>query len=55
MVRPPAINEAANHNHRTNIAFGGPDDKTIYMMEAMSGDVLCAQVPVAGKKVFGLS
>ena len=42
------------HNHMTNLAFGGPDYKTIYITEAMSGDVLCAPVPVAGKKIFGL-
>ncbi len=47
--------EHADHNHMTNLAFGGPDDKTIYITEAMSGDVLCAQVPIAGKKLFGLS
>jgi gluconolactonase len=42
------------HNHLTNIAFGGPDYKTIYITEAMSGDVLTAKLPVAGKKIFGL-
>jgi gluconolactonase len=47
--------ENPHHNHLTNIAFGGPDYKTIYITEAMSGDVLTAKVPVAGKKIFGLS
>jgi gluconolactonase len=35
--------------------LGGADLKTAYMTEAMSGDVLMAKVPVAGKKLFGLS
>ena len=47
--------ENPDHNHLTNVAFGGPDYKTIYMTEAMSGDILTAKVPVAGKKLFGLS
>lgn len=47
--------ENPHHNHLTNIAFGGPDYKTIYITEAMSGDVLTAKVPVAGKQIFGLS
>jgi sugar lactone lactonase YvrE len=38
----------------TNIAFGGPDYKTMYITEALSGDVLAATMPVAGKKLFGL-
>jgi gluconolactonase len=45
--------ENPEHNHLTNIAFGGPDFKTIYITEAMSGDVLIAKMPVAGKKLFG--
>ena len=40
------------HNHMTNIAFGGPDYKTIYITEAMSGDVLCAHVPSRRQKDF---
>lgn len=42
------------HDHMTNIAFGGPDYKTIYITEALSGDVLLAKMPVGGKKIFGL-
>jgi gluconolactonase len=46
--------ENPKHNHLTNIAFGGPEYKTIYITEAMSGDVLVAKMPTAGKKIFGL-
>jgi gluconolactonase len=42
------------HDHMANIAFGGPDYKTIYITESLSGDVLMAKMPVAGKKIFGL-
>jgi gluconolactonase len=40
--------------HMTNLAFSGPDYKTIYITESLSGDVLRAKMPVAGKKLFGL-
>jgi gluconolactonase len=43
-----------NRQPLANLAFGGPDYKTIYMTESLSGDVLTAQMPVAGKKLFGL-
>lgn len=42
------------HNHMTNVAFGGGDYKTIFITEALSGDILRASLPVAGKKLFGL-
>jgi len=43
------------HHHLANLAFGGPDYKTIYITESLSGDVLMAEMPVAGKKIYGLS
>jgi gluconolactonase len=47
--------DRTRHDHITNVALGGADLKTAYMTDAMSGDVLMAKVPVAGKKLFGLS
>ena len=47
--------EGAHHHHLDNCAFGGPDLKTLYITEALSGDVLMARMPVAGKKMYGLS
>ena len=41
-----------HHHHLANIAFGGPDRKTLYITESLSGDILVAQMPVAGKKLF---
>jgi gluconolactonase len=38
-----------------NLCFGGDDGKTIYITESMSGDILTARMPVAGKKMYGLS
>jgi gluconolactonase len=46
--------DGPHHHHLDNVAFGGADLKTIYITEALSGDVLMAKMPVAGKKLFGL-
>jgi gluconolactonase len=46
--------DGEHHHHLDNCAYGGPDLKTLYITEALSGDVLMAQMPVAGKKVYGL-
>lgn len=36
----------------TNIAFGGPDRKTLYITENHSGAILMARVPVAGAVMY---
>jgi len=46
--------DGAHHHHLDNCAFGGPDRKTLYITEALSGDILMAKMPVAGKRLFGL-
>ncbi|HXF66137.1 MAG TPA: SMP-30/gluconolactonase/LRE family protein [Burkholderiales bacterium] len=47
--------EDPRHHHLDNCAFGGPDLKTLYITEALSGDILLARMPVAGKRLYGLS
>ena len=39
----------------TNIAFGGPELKTLYITDSLNGEILRARVPFAGKRLFGLS
>ena len=46
--------DGSSHHHLDNCAFGGPDMKSLYITEALSGDILVARVPVAGKKIYGL-
>jgi gluconolactonase len=36
----------------TNLAFGGPDNKTIYFTESATGTVLKAETPVSGRKLL---
>ena len=43
------------HHHLANLCFGGPDLKTLYITESLSGDILMAKLPVAGKRIWGLS
>ena len=43
------------HHHLANIAFGGKDRKTLYITESLSGDILMAKMPVAGKKLYAHS
>ena len=37
----------------TNLAYGGPDRKTLYVTESETGSVLCADMPVAGRRMYG--
>jgi len=36
----------------TNLAFGGPDNKTVYFTESATGTVLKADTPVAGRRLL---
>jgi gluconolactonase len=36
----------------TNLAYGGPDNRTIYFTESATGTVLKAEAPVAGRKLL---
>ena len=36
----------------TNIAFGGPEHKTVYITDSMNGEILTAEMPAGGKKLF---
>lgn len=46
--------EDHKHHHLANIAFGGPERKHMYITDSLSGDVLLAKMPVAGKLLYGL-
>jgi gluconolactonase len=36
----------------TNIAFGGPQRRTLYITDSLNGEILQAEMPVAGKTMF---
>ena len=39
----------------TNVAYGGPNRKTLYITEAEQGAILRVELPVAGQLPYGLS
>jgi gluconolactonase len=40
------------HLNLANIAFGGPGRRTLHIVQALTGEILTAQLPVAGKKLY---
>ena len=50
--RPVAEIPAPAGHMPTNVAYGGPDRKTLYITEAEHGVILKAQLPVAGKLLY---
>jgi gluconolactonase len=38
--------------HTTNMAYGGPDGRTLFITESASGHILMAPMPVAGRPMF---
>jgi gluconolactonase len=48
------VHVGKQHRLMTNIAFGGPGRKTLYITDSLNGEILTAKMPVAGKKLFAL-
>jgi gluconolactonase len=46
------VHPGRQHRLMTNIAFGGPKRKTLYITDSLNGEILTAEMPVAGKKMF---
>ena len=38
----------------TNVAYGGPDNRTLFITNSLASNVLAAEMPVAGEPMFGL-
>ena len=36
----------------TNIAFGGKDNKTLFVTESVTGSILMAEMPAPGRPMF---
>jgi gluconolactonase len=51
---PTHLVHADGHRLLTNIAFGGPDRRTLYITDSANGEILTAPMPVPGKVMFGL-
>ncbi len=46
------IHAGDTHRFMTNIAFGGPDNRELYITDSINGCILRAKTPFAGKKMF---
>jgi gluconolactonase len=46
------VHAGATHRLMTNIAFR---EKTLYITDSLNGEILTADMPVAGKKLFAFS
>jgi len=52
-IGEPAVRVVSCRGHSTtNVAYGGPDRKTLYITESESGSILRAKVPVAGRTLY---
>jgi gluconolactonase len=50
---PTHLVHADGHRLLTNVAFGGPDRRTLHITDSLNGEILTARMPVAGKVLFG--
>src|SRR5690349_2791714 len=49
---PTQIVEGPESSFITNVAFGGPDNRHIFMTDSGSGLILSAEMPIAGQRLF---
>ncbi len=49
---PTHLIEACVGDHMTNIAYGGPGNRTLYITESDTGSILAAELPVPGKVMY---
>ncbi|MFT4027179.1 MAG: SMP-30/gluconolactonase/LRE family protein [Novosphingobium sp.] len=50
-IDAPVVDGVFGHM-TTNCAYGGPDNKTLFITESKTGTVLSAPMPVAGRKMY---
>ena len=46
------VRTAIKGSRMTNIAYGGPNRKTLFITESYSGTILAAPMPAAGKVLY---
>jgi gluconolactonase len=44
--------QSPHGRHTTNMAYGGPDRRTLFITESETGTILQARMPVAGRRMF---
>jgi gluconolactonase len=46
------VDAGKEHRLMTNIAYGGPKRSTLHITDSLNGEILTAEMPVPGKKMF---
>jgi gluconolactonase len=49
---PTHLIESCVGHHMTNVAYGGPENKTLFITEADTGSILTCEMPVPGKVLY---
>jgi gluconolactonase len=44
--------QSCKGDYITNMAFGWPDRRTLYMTESSTGSVLMARMPISGRVMY---
>jgi len=52
MLPTHLVHAGKQHRLMTNIAFAGPGKKRLYITDSMNGEILMAEMPVGGKKMY---
>jgi gluconolactonase len=50
--RPTHLVELPADSFATNVAFGGADNRTLFITESASGTILCCDMPFAGRPMY---
>lgn len=50
--RPTHLIELADDSFATNVAFGGPENRTLFITDAATGTIRCCDLPVAGRRMY---
>jgi gluconolactonase len=50
--RPTQLVEPAESAACTNVAFGGPENRTVFITETTTGSILRCDLPVAGRRLY---
>jgi gluconolactonase len=50
--RPTQLVELADGAVGTNVAFGGAENRTLFITDSASGSILCCDLPVPGRRLF---
>ena len=48
------VDASSGGRHATNIAYGGPDNRSLFITNSFGNNILRAEMPVPGETMYGL-